>query len=419
MSARRHVHPSIFAILYVPFGALGGFLTVTVIALLSSHGVSLAQSAVITGAALIPNWLKFLWGPVLDSTLTQKRWYVIGAIGTAVTAFAMGALPMTAASVPALTWLNFFGNILSSIVGMTTNAIVAYDVPDAEKGRASGWSQAGNLGGSGIGGGFALYMAQRVHVAWLPGAAIALLCLACAFALLLVEEPATPRSHRILADLRATVVDVWHMARARMGLLALVLSLLPIGSGAASNLWSNVALEWKASEDTVALWTGFIAGIVMMVGSLAGGWICDRMNRKGAYALFGVLQAASAVAMGALPHTERMFIVNTTIYSLVTGLTYAGFYAFVFEAVGTGAAATKVSVAVSLSNFPIWYMTLLDGWVGSRWHDAWMLYVEAMVGLLGLALFVGFAAIVQRRWPKHWPQTVEDALAGAAAVSDG
>src|SRR5580765_8517861 len=150
--AHRHTHPSVFGLLNVPFGALGGFLTVTIIALLTAHGVTVGQAAVITGAALVPNYLKFLWAPILDSTLTQKRWYVIGAVGTAIAVFWMGVVPMNAASLGILTVLNVVGNVLASVVGMTTNAIIAYDTPEAEKGRASGWSQAGNLGGGGIGG---------------------------------------------------------------------------------------------------------------------------------------------------------------------------------------------------------------------------------------------------------------------------
>jgi len=415
---RSHPHPSVFMFLITPFGVLSGFLTVTVISLLAQHGVTLEQSAVVGGAAMIPNVFKFVWAPIVDTTLTQKRWYMIGAVGTALGVLAMGAMPMNASSLTALTWINFLGNVASSVLGMATQSLMAYDVPDDEKGRAGGWFQAGNLGGGGIGGGLALFVAQRVHPDWLPGAGIAALCMLCAVALRFVEEPRVQRTRDVLGNLASVGRDLWHMARARMGLVALVLCILPIGSGAASNLWSNVALEWKASQDTVALWTGLIAGVVMMFGSLAGGWVCDHMNRKAAYAVYGVLQAMSAVAMGFLPHTERMFIVNTTIYAFATGLTYAGFTAFVLEAMGTGAAATKFSVFASLSNFPIWYMMLLDGHVGNIWHGSVMLYTEAAVGMLGLVVFLAFAAVVQSRWPAHWPQTVEDALAVAPAPID-
>ena len=41
-----------------------------------------------------------------------------------------------------------------------------------------------------------------------------------------------------------------------MGFVALFLCFLPIGSGAASNLWSAVAADWKASADAVAMVTG-------------------------------------------------------------------------------------------------------------------------------------------------------------------
>jgi PAT family beta-lactamase induction signal transducer AmpG len=47
--------------------------------------------------------------------------------------------------------------------------------------------------------------------------------------------------------------DLWQVARARAGFLALLICFLPIGSGAASNLWSAVADDWHASANTVAL----------------------------------------------------------------------------------------------------------------------------------------------------------------------
>ena len=182
-----------------------------------------------------------------------------------------------------------------------------------------------------------------------------------------------------------------------MGFLALVLCFLPIGSGAASGLWSAVAGGWRASANTVALVTGVVGGLVAAAGCLAGGWVCDRMDRKTAYAAFGVLQAACAVFMALAPKTESMYVVFTTLYAFITGLTYAGFTAFVLEAMGLGAAATKYNVFASLSNTPIYYMTMVDGWAHTRWGPRGMLITEAACCLLGLALFVGVIAVTPKR----------------------
>ena len=62
--------------------------------------------------------------------------------------------------------------------------------------------------------------------------------------------------------------DLWGVARAKLGFLALFLCFLPIGSGAAQNLWSAVASDWHASADTVALVTGVLGGIASAVGCL-------------------------------------------------------------------------------------------------------------------------------------------------------
>jgi predicted MFS family arabinose efflux permease len=195
-----------------------------------------------------------------------------------------------------------------------------------------------------------------------------------------------------------------------MGFLALVLCFLPIGSGAAGGLWSAVASDWHASGDTVALVTGVFGGVVMALGCLAGGWLCDRLHRQWVYVGFGLAQAACAVAMAAAPRTETLFVVFTTLYAFITGLTYAGFSAFVLEAMGLGAAATKYSAFASLSNTPIAYMTSLDGWAHARWGAGGMLLTEAAMGAAGLVVFAGVWAAVRaaRRRPATPPAVAAD-----------
>jgi MFS transporter, PAT family, beta-lactamase induction signal transducer AmpG len=121
------------------------------------------------------------------------------------------------------------------------------------------------------------------------------------------------------------------------------------------------------------------------------------MDRKKAYMLYGVLQAACAVAMALAPRTEAMFIVFTMAYALITGLTYAAFSAVVLETIGLGAAATKYNVFASLSNMPIAYMTVVEGWAQTRWSVGAMLFAEAICAGLGLLVFVTAAVLLSRR----------------------
>ena len=191
--------------------------------------------------------------------------------------------------------------------------------------------------------------------------------------------------------------DMWDVSAGAAGILALLLCFLPIGTGAASNLWSAAADDWHVSADTVALVTGVLGGVVSAVGCIVGGYVCDRMDRKQAYALYGLLQATCAVAMALAPRTEAMYIVFTTVYAFITGLTFAGFSAFVLEAIGLGAAATKYNVFASLSNMPIAYMTVVDGWANTRWQAGGMLYTEAVFAVAGVLLFLLATALTARR----------------------
>jgi len=397
LMTRRHTHPSVLMLLIMPFGVLNGYLVVTLAYVLSHAGLKVEQIAGLIALSYVPHTWKFLWAPIADTTLSRKTWYLIGGITTAITMALTGLIPANAGHMAQLSALILISNFAVTLVGMSTESLMAHNATEAEKGRAGGWFQAGNLGGSGIGGGIGLTLAQKLPEPWMAGTALAVGCLACASGLFLIPEPAsTIRGSKMTTSLLNVVKDIWMVAKSRRGFLALVLCFLPIGSGAASGLWAAVARDWSASAGTVALVTGVVGGLVSALGCLIGGYVCDRMHRKLAYALFGIMQAGCAVAMAVTPHTETNYIIFTTVYALITGFTYAGFTAFVLEAMGLGAAATKFNLYASLSNFPIMYMTTIDGWAHGRYGPSGMLFAEASVGMAGLVVFMG----VLRLWPK-------------------
>jgi PAT family beta-lactamase induction signal transducer AmpG len=396
--SRYGTHPVVFLALNIPFGAASGYVGVTLAYLLSQNGVSVAAVASLMAISLLPQTWKVLWAPIVDTSLTPKRWYLIAAFLTAATILPIGFLPMTGAMLPQITTLVFVNSVATTFLAMATESLMASATTLTEKGSAGGWYQAGNLGGAGIGGGAALWLAQYSSHVWLPGGAMAALFLSCCGALpFLREAEASHRGMRYFQSLKGVLQDVWVTARSRAGFLALLICFLPIGSGAAGGLWAAVAKDWHASADTVALVNGVLGGVVSAIGCVIGGYWCDRMDRKFAYALFGVLLSAAALAMAAAARSQAMFIVFTLLYALVQGFNYAAFSAVVLEAIGRGAAATKYNLYASLANMPIAWLTIVDGWAYGRWHDNGMLLADALAGLLGVAFFAGVVTAARRK----------------------
>lgn len=391
----RHIHPWVFMVLIIPFGVVSGYIGVTLAYQLTHAGVTVGQVAAMVALAVLPNTWKFFWAPVVDLTLDQKKWYVFAGLCSALGIAAMGFFPATKLGLAALSAVGFISSLATTFLGMAVESLMTYSTPEELKGRAGGWFQAGNLGGYGLGGGLGLFLAERLASPWMASCLVGGLCLLCCAALFNLPTPVRSSvASGLLPSLASLFKDLWEVIRQRLGTLALILCFLPVGSGAAP--LSAIAGEWQASAGTVALVTGVLGGIVSAAGCLVGGWICDRMNRQAAYVWFGVFQAGGVVAMALLPRNETMYVVWASVYAFTSGLTYAAFTAFVLEAIGKGAAATKYNALASLSNLPIYYMTRIDGWAHDRWNSSGMLFTEAALGVAGAVFFIVLSKMLLR-----------------------
>jgi PAT family beta-lactamase induction signal transducer AmpG len=391
----RHIHPWVFMVLITPFGVVGGYVSVTLAYQLKLAGVSVSQIAALVALTILPQTWKFFWAPVVDLTLTQKKWYILAGVLCAVGTAAMGWLPATRAGLTALSSVVFLTSLACTFLGMSVESLLAYGTPKDLQGHASGWFQAGNLGGSGIGGGLGLLLVDHLPSPWMASTITGILCLICCIALMEVPSPVrTLDTTSILKAVATPLKELWALICNRNGLLAFVLCFLPIGTGAV--LFSAIAREWSASATTVALITGLLGGVISAIGCIVGGWFCDRMDRKKAYLVFGIIQAISCVAMALLPRTQLMFILWASVYTFSSGLCYAAFSAFVLEVIGKGAAATKYNALASLSNAPIYFMTNIDGWAHDHWNSSGMFFTEAGLAVASSVLFIALVKILMR-----------------------
>ena len=396
----RAPHPFVYTVLIVPFGAISGYVTVAMAFLATQFQLTVEDGAQLIAAGMVPHVWKFFWAPIVDTTLTRKRWYLISVALCALGITAMSAIPLGKSNLFLLEAVIFITNLASTFLGMSVEGLMAHTTPPSQRGRVGGWFQAGNLGGSGLGGGAGLWMATHMPAPWMSGAVLGVLFLAGAAMLRFVPEAyAEARIGSLLHSMRAVLIEIWQMIQSRAGILCAALCILPIATGAATNVLSQaeVAAKWGVGENTVSLVNGVLNGLVSAFGCLIGGEICARFSSRRVYAAVGLLMAAVAAGMALAPFVPAMYVVFIMAYAFVTGLAYAAFTGFVLDAIGKGAAATKYNAFASLSNAPITYMGLVLAWAFTHWGAAGLLFTEAAAGVLGLIVFGAVAAAVYSR----------------------
>jgi MFS transporter, PAT family, beta-lactamase induction signal transducer AmpG len=392
--ARFSLHPVIFTILYVPFGAVSGFIGVALAFLATRRGLSVQQGAELVAIFLVPQIWKFFLAPVADATLSRHTWYLLSAVVSAAGLFAMAAVPLGPGTFRLIQGIILVTSTANAFLGFAVEALIAHASPIKDRGRFSGWLQAGNLGGSGIGGGLGLWLLTVLHSGWQTGLVLGGLLLACAAVLPFVPEVAADAvGASPVAVVRETAVELWHLIRSRDGALCCILCFVPVGTGAASAVLgqAEIAAHWGAGADTVALVQGFLGGILSMVGCIAGGYGCVRLGGRLGYITYGAIMAAVTALMAVLPATPLVYIVGNLAYSFATGLAYAAFSAFVLEVIVSKLAATKYNAFASLSNTPIWYMGLVLAAFVTAHSPKVMLLAESAFGIAGIAVFLAAA----------------------------
>jgi MFS transporter, PAT family, beta-lactamase induction signal transducer AmpG len=389
MPHRETTKPFIFFFLVLPHGISSGFVSITLPFVLTRAGFSVAIAASIVAIGISANLWRFLWGPIADLTLTARRWYLIELSAAALTLFLLGLFPLNPDTVGMLMAIVFISQVASTFIVLPVGGLMAHTVADQAKGRAAGWYQAGNLGGTGIGGGAGVWLANH-YSKEIAGGFLSLAMLAAAMALFFVSDVRLVTTETIRQRLRLLGRDILSMLRSPILLFTIVLVMSPIGAGAMNNVWSAVAPDWRADPNTVAIVTGVLNGVVSVFGCVAGGWIADRVGRWWAYFGSGTVMALVTIVMAAAARTSTAYSSGVLVYAFFGGAAYAAFSAVVLFAIGRGAASMKYAALSSLGNVPVVYMTALDGWVHDRFGTGWMLQTDALSAIVFVvvALFV-------------------------------
>ncbi len=388
-AARIAPHPWVWAVLYFPLGLAIGFPSVALGYLGSRAGLDVSAIAAIVGMTFLGSGWKFLWAPLGDYTLSRKTWYLIAVSLVAVGLVAMTVIPISHRTAPLLSTLTLLSTVAATFIAFATEGLMAHNTPTAMRGRAAGWFQSGNQFGQTAGGGIGLWLISHAPTTWVAGVILAAIVLACALALIGLEEP--PRAPGV-ATVSGRVRDAWEelasVLRARAGRIALILAILPIGTGAAMFLFSAIGSEFNASADVVSAVLGLGGGVAIVAGCFAGGRLADRVSKPAAYAVSCGLGLVACVVIVLAPRSSAGYAVSTLFYTFTLGMVTASFTGLVLAIIGDSAAATKINLFFALNTLFSLGMLRAVGWVHDAWSTNAMLMTEALTGVAALVLFV-------------------------------
>ena len=377
----------LFGLAAVPYGSFNGLVAVGLPYILRRHGFPVERIAAIGALVQAPAIWYFLWAPVVDIKFRRRTWILFLSFASACfTMLALGVAIVTARTVTVLLVLASVFNqpVLSALGGLMSGT-----VPNAVRGRAAGWSEAGMLGGGVFLGGLAVWLAGFAHPAVIVLTAGVLIA-APALVVLAIEEPQPARPGR-REHLVRMAREVARMLKRRDAWLAIAFFLSPVSAGALMNLFSAVAADFKASASAVLLVVA-IGAVMTTAGALVGGVVLDRFDRWRVYPTAGLMAAACAGAMLLAPLKPITYVAGAAAYAFVTGFGYAAFMALALEVLGseTAASGTRFTLFMAASNVPLVYMLRLDGVGHAHFGVRGMLAADAIAnatfGLLLLAI---------------------------------
>jgi uncharacterized protein YceK len=237
----------------------------------------------------------------------------------------------------------------------------------------------------------------------------ALLILLPALAALALDEP-LPKPSAPGTGLSARLADMWSEFKSTFlrwaALPSLLLLLSPLGSGAAGNLLPGIAVDYGLTGDQVAWLNGFFGALLIAAGALLVVLIPRRADTRISYAAAGILNALAIGVLCLGPTNRITYLVGTVLYTLTVGACYALFTAVVLKVIGDAgkSGSSRYSIAVSIGNLPVAYMTFIDG-LGAKWWGTRGLPGIDMVfsGIIGLAFLLWFIASAKSRRAPQLP----------------
>ncbi len=373
-----------FGVTVLPVGITIGFFSTPLPFLLAQAGVPVDRIASTVSILSLPWIFCYLWAPLIDVKYRRRTWLIVSAIVAA--ACLCLALPLIGrVSLLEITVLSLGAGIASSLVLATCGGLLVTTLPPAAQAPAAAWYEGGKLGGSALGGGLMLWMAQHTSIALTVAGTAAIIVVPALLALAINEpSPSDSRTKRTMGEIIGEVRTLLRSPARRWGILLLA---SPVGTGAATALLPAIASSYRVGGDGVVWINGVAGGLVLALGALSGALLPANWDRKLSYVGAGLVNALTALILLTAPRPE-IYLLGTILYMATTGCCWARYAALVAETVGPvhAGAGTRFSLVSAAGTLPLAYMVWLDGVGFHRFGNRGLLWTDAAGNVLMFAV---------------------------------
>jgi len=397
-----------FGLMYISEGIPYGFTSTAMVAFMRTEGLSIEKIGMFVAALFLPWAFKWILAPIVDVVKLnrfggRKAWIVICTTMMIVTLLVTAAIDFVE-NFQLLMIMIVINNIFGATQDVAIDSLAVSTLKEDERARGNGFMFGGQYLGIALGGGGAIF----VYSIWGFNIALMfvslLLLLNLIFIILFVQDPAAQnqvvqKEENTLADLLGTLskfmreVYLSFFKSGRGPKLGLLFSLLPVGCMAlAYAILGTIEVDYGLSQTQIAE-VSIYNTISAAAGSIIGGVLADRFGQKKMMGLFYLLTTIPTLVLafqiskvGLTAISIQLLFTVVIAHGFLFGMTF-GVHAAIFMGMTNPAiAATQFTAFMAMSNLAISIANLWQGMVAERVGYAMVLYLDAFIMLIPLAV---------------------------------
>lgn len=368
---------------------------------LKASGMPVDQVAALTALLTLPWAFKFLWAPAVDAfrgpRFGYRMWITVAQVAMGLTLLPLAALP-AGEIVGYVKWLLIAHALAATTQDVAIDALAISTVPHDERGKLTGWMQAGMLIGRGVFGGLAL-VAEK----WITAQGVVAVLIGCIWVTLLViwcSPSLAGKPPEAREAMRGFMQSIKRVILKRSTWIGMGIA-LTAGAGfeAVGGLAGSFLLDLGVSKASIGWFLAIPVIAAMILGSLVGGWAADRYGHR-RILMIAVIAIACCigllVASRELPSAggiaQMVFLLPIYVWlGVLTASSYALFMDLSDPAIG----GTQFSAFMGATNLcEVWAVALAGRIAGSHGYTL-AFGVLALLSFVSIAFIAGLGKVSQ------------------------